>query len=209
MAIRQNKTINRICTCSWSSPHSHSARSRHTLVHSVPWCDASTHTSTRGSSHQHLHSGHGADLQPSALQSGSAFLWAPECERTHARLLLLGLLWRLGPHVWSKQRHVISQPEPDCHHTRPTEAHTFTVPCVSQQRTHRPAWHEGQSCRRPVKGRKHAHAHQGPCPRYSDIQQTLRVLSSLLQLHGRHQRWHFGTRRFRHKHSTALSTSDG
>lgn len=112
-------------------------------------------------------------------------------ERTHARLLLLGLLWRLGPHVWSKQRHVISQPEPDCHHTRPTEAHTFTVPCVSQQRTHRPAWHEGQSCRRPVKGRKRAHARQGPCPRYSDIQQTLRVLSSLLQLHGRHQRWHF------------------
>lgn len=119
------------------------------------------------------------------LQSGSAFLCMPECERTHARLLLLGLLWRLSPHAWSKQRHVILQPEPDCHHTWPTEAHTLTVPCVSQQCTHRCTWHEGQNCRRPVKGCKHAHTHQGPCPRYSDIQQTL------LQLHGSHQRCYF------------------
>lgn len=44
---KAKQKINRICTCSWSSTHSHSARSRHTLVHSVPWCDASTHVHSR------------------------------------------------------------------------------------------------------------------------------------------------------------------
>lgn len=190
----------------------------HTLVHSVPWCDAptlsETHTSAQGSSHQHLHSGHGADFQPSALQSGSAFLCMPECERTHARLLLLGLLWRLSPHAWSKQRHVMLQHEPDCHHTWPTEAHTFTAPCVSQQCTHRRTWHKGQNCRGPVKRCKHAHTRQGPCPRYSDIQQTVCTVitaaaawqsAEMLLFPLAHAHTDLDT----YKQSTALSTSDG